>query len=192
MARAEQMGFDTKNPVYHGTRADIQEFDLNKGTRNSDPGFYGKGHYFGSANQADNYAKKWNEEYLKQGENIIPVYIRGNFLEIINQGPMDDAFSREIVKLGYKGRNPNYPDTNGEIAKFLQSKGYDGVKVYAGHKNGELEEVSVFDPKNIRSVNAKFDPKKKDSSDILAGVTPLLGGASVAAALSGLTKGNRK
>ena len=40
-----------------------------------------------------------------------------------------------------------------------------------------LKERMVFDPKNIRSVNAKFDPSKTDSSNLLSSI--LTGGVGL-------------
>lgn len=47
-----------------------------------------------------------------------------------------------------------------EFTDFLRANGYDGVR--AG------DETVVFDPRNIRSIFAAFDPAKRDSSDLLA------------------------
>lgn len=48
-----------------------------------------------------------------------------------------------------------------EATRKLQSQGYDGVRV-------SNNEVVIFDPSNIRSVNAAFDPDASASSDLLA------------------------
>lgn len=62
----------------------------------------------------------------------------------------------------------------------LAADGYDGVR---RSENGQVAEINIFDPANIRSTNAMFDPSRKDSSNLLAGgaagavgVTGLLGG----------------
>ena len=56
-------------------------------------------------------------------------------------------------------------------AAFNQRKGFGGVKMpgMAGVTPGTRHYV-LFDPKNIRSRFAKFDPAKKDSRDLLAGI----------------------
>ncbi|MCH7803096.1 MAG: hypothetical protein IH937_03350 [Acidobacteria bacterium] len=44
------------------------------------------------------------------------------------------------------------------------------------HSINELKRnLAVFDPKNVRSVNAAFDPAKRESSNLLAGVTGIAG-----------------
>lgn len=53
------------------------------------------------------------------------------------------------------------------IRKWLSSMGYDSI-VYENDFEGGGDSVIIFDPSNIRSVNAAFDPDKKDSSNLLA------------------------
>ena len=63
----------------------------------------------------------------------------------------------------------------------LEAQGFDGFR----HKN-TVEggaAVAVFDPKNIRSRFARFDPRKADSADIMAGVAGVGGAGLLANAL---------
>jgi len=60
----------------------------------------------------------------------------------------------QYIRFGYKGAD--------ELTKQAKKAGYDGIKVG--------DETVIFDPKNIRSVDAKFDPKKASSSNLLASV----------------------
>jgi len=72
-----------------------------------------------------------------------------------------------------------------EVVEFLKSKGYDSMFLKESTDiREELESTdystfAVFDPKNIRSVNAQFDPKNKDSSKILASAAPIAVGAGL-------------
>ena len=52
-----------------------------------------------------------------------------------------------------------------ELTDAAKNAGYEGIKFG--------DETVVFDPKNIRSTNAKFDPAKAGSADILAGLAGL-------------------
>lgn len=70
-----------------------------------------------------------------------------------------------------------------------KDEGHDGVifknTFDPGHKWGPDEEnpqdiVAVFKPEQIRSVNAKFDPKKKGSGNILDSLGPIAVGAGAA------------
>jgi hypothetical protein len=104
-----------------------------------------------------------------------------------------------IVDTGYGGAGEYRYAT-----KYLQEKGYDvslpigstkeaydkisavpsevmnAARLYAQEKLLNPADVVVsFDPKNIRSINAEFDPEKKDSPQILASA-PFVGGAALA------------
>lgn len=58
---------------------------------------------------------------------------------------------------------------NKQVVDFLKSKGYDSMflKESSG-ADQPFTTLAVFEPSDIRSVNAKFDPKKKGSPKILA------------------------
>ena len=61
-------------------------------------------------------------------------------------------------------------DGTGDFVDFLKSKGHDGIEITNSFT--DIPEVRtdyvVFDSRNIRSVNAQFDPSKADSRNILA------------------------
>ena len=69
---------------------------------------------------------------------------------------------------------------NKQVVDFLRSKGYDSMflKESSG-KDKPFTTFAVFEPNNIRSVNAQFDPKNKDSSKILASAAPIAVGAGL-------------
>jgi hypothetical protein len=95
------------------------------------------------------------------GQNIIPARIRGNLFEIdaegATMGDLDDSqlykWSREAKKQGFDGL---------KIKNFSDNADY-GTYTPANH-------YLIFDPKNIRSTNAEFDPTKADSADLLSSV----------------------
>ena len=60
---------------------------------------------------------------------------------------------------------------NKQVVDFLKSKGYDSMflKESSG-ADQPFTTLAVFEPSDIRSVNAKFDPKEKGSPKILASV----------------------
>ena len=107
-----------------------------------------------------------------------------------------------IVDTGYGGAGEYRYAT-----KYLQEKGYDvslpigstkeaydkisavpsevmnAARLYAQEKLLNPADVVVsFEPKNIRSINAEFDPKKKDSPQILASAPFAAGAAGLGAA----------
>ena len=143
MRDAVEMGYDIDTPLYHGTSKDITEF------KPSESGNLGAGVYFTpharSASNRAQIAKYRKDRSPDDAANVIPAYIKKdlNFFDL-NNSPIIDIDQQK-----------------------LKDAGYDGVRRF---ENDELIEVNVFDPKNIRSVNAEFNPANKDSRNILAGV----------------------
>jgi len=54
-----------------------------------------------------------------------------------------------------------------------------------GDFNSNIRHVVIFDPSNIRSVHAAFDPEKSGSSELLAAVPFAVGGVGAGAAMAG-------
>ena len=74
-----------------------------------------------------------------------------------------DAGSNSVISDDGIGKRP--------LFRRLQSEGFDSVRNRI--PGMDAEEIVVFDPRNIRSIFAAFDPAKRDSSDLLA--SPLRG-----------------
>ncbi len=122
---------------------------------------------------ADALFLKNPENKGKYAANVVPTHLRTDKLfDLTDESAMNDL----IKKFGFKDKQELYDNLyskkNTTFNKFLAKQGYEGAK--HGH------EVVIFNPKNIRSVNAKFDPKKANSKNILAGTAwaGLLGGLS--------------
>jgi hypothetical protein len=166
MKRARDMGFDTDTVYYHGTNVkNITEFRA--GTAQG----WGKGVYL-----TDN--KKATKEF---GDIVIEAYLKiknpfdGNAYSLNDV----DVENTEIFKSMDKKTKADYDDEtnfdwneefaeNGKFAgELLRELGFDGIIADQSNSIDGLE-VVVFDPKNIRSVNAAFDPSYKDSADLLA------------------------
>ena len=114
--------------------------------------------------------------------------------------PNPDSASKRAVLSKYrnrdKGKNPNVLQTRirNDLSFFdvnenpfmdldvnkLKEQGYDGVRRF---DDDVLQEINVFDPSNIRSVNAQFDPAKKGSSNLLASLVP--GAVGIGALMQG-------
>ena len=62
----------------------------------------------------------------------------------------------DYIRVGGKGA--------AELTEKAKKAGYDGIKV--------SDETVIFDPKNIRSKDAKFDPKKTESPNLQSSLTP--------------------
>jgi hypothetical protein len=107
---------------------------------------------------------------------------------------LEELYGKEYLDAPFGSGFPTYRDAlkdgnyllyeNKEVVDFLKSKGYDSMFLKeSGGADKPFTTLAVFDPNNIRSVNAKFDPEKKDSPQILAsapfatGITGLLAAA---------------
>jgi hypothetical protein len=135
------------------------------------------------------------DERLADGA-IYPVVTRTKkpFVPSKNVDVLEELYSKEYLDAPFGSGFPTYRDAlkdgnyllyeNKEVVDFLKSKGYDSMflKESSG-ADKPFTTLAVFDPNNIRSVNAKFDPEKKDSPQILAsapfatGITGLLAAA---------------
>lgn len=102
---------------------------------------------------------------------------------------MGDSVEANVLPVHLKYENPLVHDFNGdpyrdvkyaELMDKAKKKGHDAVifkNTYdpafsgpgANYDVDPQDIIAVFDPSQIRSVNAAFDPKKKKSADILAG-----------------------
>jgi hypothetical protein len=95
------------------------------------------------------------------GQNIMPLRARGKFFEIDAEGAtMSDLDDNQLT----------------DWAQEAKAKGFDGIKINNFSDNVDYGQYMpathylVFDPANIRSINAAFDPTKRNSSDLMAGI----------------------
>ena len=167
MARAREMGFDTENPVYHGSQyQNIEAFDLgkaNEGWRGSavhtstDPkmaALYGADgrDYPGMIYPLMTRAKKfadYNETRIPP-EALSPeqlAKVKSEWGSTIDSDGLRVAYVMDALG----GNNTN---------ELLKALGYEGLQE-GSHK-------AVFDPKDLRSTVAAFDPSQSDSANLLA------------------------
>jgi hypothetical protein len=144
MERAKAMGFNLDEPVYHGTGADIKEFNTNN------MGQFGKGAYF--TNQPG-YASKFAVNRLYQrnvpedvAPNVVPAYLR----------------YEKPYNVDYSVKEPT--------ATYLKKNKYDAIVHRSGTMADNLDynEFVVLSPNQIRSKFAAFDPVRMNENDILA------------------------
>ena len=162
MDRANAMGFTTK--AYHSTDKSFDNFDIEK---SSNGAAFGKGVYV-------TYNKDKVSGWIKnkEGSMVLPLLVkRDNVLK------MEPLSSESASKLSnYLGRNIEekspVPYTslerkgNGHVSIGASNAGFSGVD-HTGIGTDNLNTVFT-DMRHIRSINAAFDPFKKDSSDLLA------------------------
>jgi hypothetical protein len=146
MARAREMGFDTETPVYHGTSRSFDEFSPET-IGQSDFGASGRGFYFSEdPGTASAYAM------LSPAGND-PQVIKA-LLKYSNPYELDSALM------------PRNAAESQMLTDNIRGQGYDAIKIMG--KDGIASEVITFDPRNIRSTSAAFDPAKSDSANLLA------------------------
>lgn len=156
MQRAQDLGFDTSRPLYHSTNSSFDSFKVPEG------GFlkYGKGVYTTPKPQyADRYIRENRdlESAYKEGANVMPLYARGKIAT-------EQDWEAARQKMMSEGVSPaGYNPEQAEIQRRLKEQGFDGLNMFG-------DEIIIFDPKNIRSTNAEFDPTKADSADLLSSV----------------------
>jgi hypothetical protein len=157
MVRAGEMGFDTGVPLYHGTGADFQSFDAAR-FQQSDFGTGGAGIY---SSEAPSLAGAYADLVTRPSNdnaNILPIVTR-------RQEAYDNG--------GYRNIN-NYEQAR-EYSRRMQDLGVDNV-YYRDNMSGEIVENVTFDPRNVRSRFARFDPEFAHLANLnAANIDPLAG-----------------
>jgi len=128
---------DAGNPqvLYHGTTADISEFDLNHPGR-KDSGWLGTGVYLtDNPTLAEMYADQKARKVAPAGQQVMPLYAR---LENPYRATMED---KARIKAG--GR-----EAADAFTAQLKEQGYDGVILPL---SDEANEIVVFDPAGVKS-----------------------------------------
>jgi len=183
MSRAKDMGFDVDTVYYHGTANSFKGFKTNLGYDNrsfmfvsadpetaSDFGIY-KASDLGFQKKFDaetEVERSDAEEAIdgSSGANVLPVMIRlkstfdyenkshvESISEALNKGQIIDVSNGlwDVIE-------------NIRVQRAIRNAGFDSFYVReAGEKN-----LAIYDPRNIRSINAAFDPDYMDTSDLLA------------------------
>ena len=159
MDRAKAMGFDVDTTYYHGTGDDIAAFDPKK-AQSRDYGFIGEGHYVTSVKQVGNfYAESSQRMDESKSPNVIPLYVLGTYVGKYKELTVSDKIDLYDQALA----NPRFAK---EYTKELKGQGYDGARVTDA--SGAVVDMVIFDPKNIRSINAAFNPQFSESSNLLS------------------------
>ena len=152
-------GFDPRT-FYHGTKSDeIKKFNRDS-YFTSDPG------------EAEDYATgvALAQEPELTGANVLPVRLKtDNLFDPDNQSDIDlleeyaDQYGMSADDFDVHEAAWGFIDE--EFRRILQDAGFDG----AIGRSGKLVNAVLFNPSgNVRSIFAKFDPKKSKSGDILA------------------------
>ena len=179
--RAEEQGYDTTKVYYHGTFASFVENTAYESFNNPNPmpGINRVGTWLDDS--PENYA------YLDGRANdvVYPVYIKntkGFDIETTSVDTADPFMQLEQfiaadmdIELRFDGAIPPNSENNKKIDKWsksLRDGGYTHINLLGSTIDGQLTDgkprnfTIVLDPKNIRSVNAQFDPAKTDSGNL--------------------------
>jgi hypothetical protein len=156
MARAREMGFDTERTLYHGTDATFDAFDLDKFGK-TDWGFRGRGVYMTPDSELAG----------RYGENVGSYYVRGNV------GSSDDSAVSALRGAAFKEASEQGKAQGLDeyaLDAFRKERMNQAMRDagYSSYFDETGQEVVVFDPRNIRSTSAAFDPAMSDSANLLA------------------------
>jgi len=155
MQRAETMGFDPSNVQYHGTSSNFTEFTPST-VGNLGAGVYATPDPLNASNRAAliRFRKDLNPN---ASPNVLPILTR-------SESPLD-----------FMG-NPLKVDVD-----HVQSQGFDSI-VRRDSGTGDVVETNTFDPRNVRSLFAAFDPEYKGSNILGDRAIPVAGAGLLAAA----------
>lgn len=154
--RAKDLGFDEDKIRYHGTNKTIDKFQPNMqgtgmGRSHSKPASFFTNNY----ELADSYANSLVNRHGGE-KNIIPVLINNEEM-LVNRIQGMPLSKYEIDNSLDKANNLNR--TGVRFVDAVDSPGYDKIR---------SDITAVTDPAKIRSTNAAFDPRFKDSPYLLS------------------------
>ncbi len=166
LRRARDMGFDTTKTYYHGTivsdqLGDIDAFDITRSMK-----------VFGRKESYDHLGVWLSDNPTDSGAGMYAPDREGAIYPIFHSAKnlKKTSFLHIPKRIEQYGGVSGYRD-------HLISQGYDGISIESipeidgGEFSGQ-NAIVIFDPKNIRSVNAAFDPDYSDSSNILFSQAP--------------------
>jgi hypothetical protein len=171
MARAREMGFDTDKTWYHGTPyAGFDEFSASPAQR-ANSGWHGVS-FAPDADHASGYSGVGTMQIARNPSIMDRMLGRDPGVDThvvggqTGQSAIIPAYLR--AQNTYKVTLDELDRIGGDraaLTKRLQRDGYDSMDIM---DQGQVQERVIFDPKNIRSPRAAFDPARSDSANLLA------------------------
>jgi hypothetical protein len=181
MGRAREQGFDVDNRVYHGSSKSggFDEFQT------SERGRFGPGVYFseqpgvaGKYGEAKPYVVPTNDQLFDampswnslsdDAEQRIIKQLKPNEREKLaalkNWYKREGEAFWEALRRSVDGDDKILADAR--ASEVIQAAGFKGIRGI-----GDGQETVIFNPKNVRSPDAAFDPAETQSSKLLAGVS---------------------
>lgn len=173
LARAREQGFDTNTTWYHGSFNDFDAFDprtIGDNFAADDKGFF----FSNVPSQASDYALSDTVGLPKDGGMVYPTHIKFERPLIV-----DESRLRREGMGGVLGKTEDpisfWDNYQGLLHEWAAKEGADGItivdnsyKVPHGPNKGQSSMMHVaFNPEDIRSVNAAFDPAKAGQNGLL-------------------------
>src|SRR4030095_8911340 len=164
MKRAAEQGFDVNRRLYHGTSSDFPEFRVGRRQLylTDDPQI------------ADIYAMTERGGLTPNaGPNVIPVYAKAKKpLVISDLGPDGgNGWSSDNLAAVLGVDNPG---TGTKLIDEARRQGYDLIEGRdMSDLGGRQSQFIPLQPSNVRSVHAKFDPRNRESANLLASLAGL-------------------
>ena len=183
--RAEEPEYDERM-FYHGGASDIDEF--RSGSR---------GNYFtDNPRIADIYAtnaqKRLPSEWSNANPNVMPVRLRGPALVVSDQKDGSGGwYANNLAEiLGLDVSEIPFLKRAQVLRDEAKRQGYGFLEIQdMDDLGGRQSQFVALDPKNIRSVNAEFNPANRGSANLMAGV---MGGAVGLSALRNINQQEEK
>jgi hypothetical protein len=155
-ARARQQGYNTDEVLYHGTdRAGFEKFDVNAPARARSDGE--------QAIFLTNNPTKASSFAGVKNQSIMPLYVRGKIKTVSADDLPELAIPDGSGQMAYRS------EAFSDILRQAKAEGFDGVRFRNVNEGAVGDQIAIFDPSNIRSVNAAFDPDKAASPILTAG-----------------------
>jgi len=185
MARAAEQGYGID--FLHGspTLKETGHIDLDHPSR-TDSGYLGKA-FYGTDPTLPYIAESYTLPmgYGPRGDVLNLKTRAKNFKDFT----YDENYKKTIADFGQQigvKSEPYSPEWAAEFSEKMQENGYEGARGLAD--DGTPIEYAIYNPAQIRSVNADFNPEYRESSNLLAGIAGVMPYAgATAAALAGAT-----
>jgi len=178
MERARQMGFD-EYPVYHGTNRQFGAFDPHERGAYSSSDTGGNISLTRDFRQAREYAQG---DAIKVGDKYYLEVYDPKYDEMVRTEVTPQVMKLRVrgdIKKVDVGKDFN-PARMIEAQEQAKREGYAGIQfvgmedsAYYSALAGPTDTIKIFDPSNLRSIDAVFDPAKRESSDLLANYAPI-------------------
>ena len=159
------------DPSYHGTKKDIENFDLSYHGTATDPGDFGEALYSSAnPNIAGNYAESTMRGATNEGANIMPLMVRrGEQMQVEGMKGMEPLLEKAGGLENWFDLSPK------EQAKIAQDMGFTSVRDFG------YPQTANYNLSDVRSKFAAFDPRYFGKPGLMLGA----GGLGVYGALQG-------